>query len=301
MPIEIANVATFPNALDAAEYTVTNAAVVTLTTTFGGVQATNATMTILGGNIRYTIDGVTTPTPSVGTQVLDGSSLPLSGHTNLDNFQVIAEGADVTLFVTMSRDTQEVTLAQTWPGATLSGASYELFQRYYALPADVDIIQSINHGDTTLLERTTEELDWSDPARQHRSDRASYFARAGTKLSTGEKLIEMWPITTVAEHYSLDYLAGHTPLVNGIDRPLAPAAIIENAVLQDCCATLYAKSGDQRWMTLRETYREDYELARERMMAADSTRFGQLKQALDREVYGGGSYYDYAYMVSHDI
>ena len=93
MPIEILDVAVFPNALNSTNYNVTNAVVVTLTTTFSGVQATNASFTAMGGNIRYTIDGTTTPTPSVGTQIFDGSAFTLSGHTNLDNFQVIAEGA----------------------------------------------------------------------------------------------------------------------------------------------------------------------------------------------------------------
>jgi len=301
MPIEILDVAVFPNALNSTNYNVTNAAVVTLTTTFSGVQATNASFTAMGGNIRYTIDGTTTPTPSVGTQIFDGSAFTLSGHTNLDNFQVIAEGADVTLFVTMSHDTEEVTLAQTWPGATLSGASYELFQRYYALPADVDIILAINHGETTLVEKTTAELDWGDPSRQDRSDKALYFAHAGEKATTGEKLIELWPITTTAVHYSCDYFAGHTPLVDGIDRPLVPPAIIEAAVLMDCCATQFAKTGDQRWMTMRSEHRADYEAARERMMAADSSRIGQLQQILDRDLSGGGVHHDYSYMVSHDI
>ncbi len=300
MPIEIADIELFATPLNSAEYTVDNVTAQGIVTTFGGVQATSAVITILGDNIRYTIDGVTTPTPSIGTLILNGSSLPLSGHTNLDNFQVIAESGTAQVFVTAQHSEEKVLLAQAWPGATITNGTYELFQRYYALPANVDIVQQINHGDAPLTKKTTYEFDLSDPSRQETSDRARHWAPAGIK-ATGEKLIELWPITTVSEHYSVDYLIGHTTLVDSIDRSIAPAPIIEHRVMVDACSALASKTGDMKWLQIAQFHEARYQLALERMMAADASRFGQLEQVLDLEGLNGGVYYDNDYIALHDV
>lgn len=299
VPVEVTDVTLFPSALNFTAYTVTNSAVVTIGTSFGGVQATQAEFTVLNGNIRYTIDG-STPTTAVGNLILAGSSFTLTGHTNLDNFQMIAESTDAEVSVTTSRTTQELTIATAWPGAAVVAGTYELFRRYYTLPADVEDIQMINHAWYALREKTTYELDITDSDRSERADHWRYYARAGVD-SQGQKLLEPWPVATTAQLYQLDYLAGHVDLVNDSDLALVPSAVMENKTLFDACLTVFAKTGDDRWMKLATGAEKRYNDAIARLPLTDSVRAGRIKQVLDLDGVGyNNGYLGYDYMVRHD-
>lgn len=299
--IEIDDVRLFPDALNFQEYVVTNADVTTIATSFSGAQATQAEFTVLQDNIRYTIDG-TTPTPTVGQQVLVGNIFTISGHTNLDNFQMIAETSSANVSVTSSRTTQELVLKHAWPGSTLTDAEYEMFTKYYALPADVDTVLRVVQSEISLKEWTPFEIDMYDPDRCERSDHPTYWARAGEN-SSGQKLIELWPVSTVAQHISVEYLAGHTDMVNNSDRPLVPPSVLENKAMLDACAIMFAKQGDSRWLQLSSKFEARYAHALERIARQDSTRFGRLEQVLDLDGmgYGRRGAFDYSYIVDHDV
>lgn len=300
MPIPIADVVLFPSAVRFDTYTVSSATAIPIGTTQDGVQGTKATLTVLGGDIRYTIDG-TLPTTTAGHFVMEGNEFVISGHTNLDNFRIIATGATASVTVTIERDTQEIELLYPWPDLSLVDVSYEIFTRYYALPTNVDLIQRLNHIDVPLVEWTGAEIDLNDPNRRECSDTAYRWARAGVN-NDGQKLVELWPLTTEAKLYQVEYLAGHTPMVLDTDRPLVPPTLLESKALQDAAYTIYAKTGDDRWLRLADKHEKRYDKALERLAGADTTRFGRLDHVLDLDgLHGNRRQLGWSYMVDHDV
>jgi hypothetical protein len=299
IPIPVTDVQVFPEAIGFESLTVTSTAVSTIRTAYNGIQGTDATITVLGGNIRYTFDG-TIPTPTVGHLLLDGSQFTVSGHINLDNLRLIAENVSVAVTVTVERTTEELELEFPWPHLSVIDTGYELFPRYYALPINCDDIMRVNQVDYLLKEWTQFELDFADPNRRERSDLATRWSRAGVN-DDGQKLIELWPITSESRHYVVEYLAGHVPLVVDSDRPLVPPTLLESRALQDASLVMYARTGDERWQNLADKHEKNYEKAKEALRAADTRRFGQLEHILDLDGLGYGvGYRDYSYVVDHD-
>ena len=301
-PIEILDVSSFPDAIGGDTIIVTNAGVSTISTTFAGILGTKAVLTITGGDLRYYYDG-STPTPTDGLYAFDGSQITITGHDNLDNLKMIAVAGNVNVSYTVEREAQDVTLAYPWPSASVTDQTYELFTRYYVMPSVVDDVRLIRHVNYSLTELSPFKLDLMDASRQERSDQATNWAKAG-RNDGGQQLIELWPVTTAARHYEVEYLAGHVDLVNDTDRAIVPPAVIENRALVDTCTTMMAKTGDARWVKLAEWHEKRYEAAREKLSVADYSRFGIAETVFDLDAVGYSNNHlamDYGYMVLHDV
>jgi hypothetical protein len=301
VPIRVADVVIFPDALTAETLTVTSAAAVAITTAYGGALGTRAEFTTLGGDIRYLYDG-TTPTTTEGHPVLDGSTFTLTGHSNLVNFRMIAQSADVTVTVTLFRDTEEVRLAVPWPDISLTDVSYELFPRYYTVIADykVEVVQRVSYTDVDLDKWSRYQHDVYDPGRSRRGDTARAWSHAGED-GDGEKLIELWPVTTVPRLYEVAYLAGHTPMVASSDRPLVPPTLLENRALYDCAMSLFAKTGDKRWTEYGDRFEKQYLASREKLVPADMEKYGYVEHLFDLSGVGQPRHFDYVYRINHDV
>lgn len=55
----------------------------------GSIQPTTASCRLETAEIRYTLDGTTTPTTTVGTQLETNDSLTITGHDLMANFRAI--------------------------------------------------------------------------------------------------------------------------------------------------------------------------------------------------------------------
>jgi hypothetical protein len=70
-----------------------NLGIVTSTALTVPATATYATLCASGAAVKYTTDGTTTPTASVGQPLALGQCVPLAGATVLANFRAIQSGA----------------------------------------------------------------------------------------------------------------------------------------------------------------------------------------------------------------
>lgn len=71
-----------------------------ITASTGLTVPTGSTYSVVcaeGANVRYSTDGTTTPTASVGMQLLQNQCLPLQGATTIANFKAIQQSATATL------------------------------------------------------------------------------------------------------------------------------------------------------------------------------------------------------------
>lgn len=298
MPLLIRDIQIFPGTLGFLSYDVTPDAAIGIQTSFLGAGATHATFTVLGGNIRYHYDG-SIPTPTDGHLIQSGNEFTLDGSLNLLRFRMIAETTTTQVSVTLQRQIDEVYLETAWPGESLVDVSYELFTRFYPMPADCLDVLTIKQANRPLQKLVQEEVDLMDPARQTRGDLAYKWANAGTN-SSNRRLIELWPSTTVPRVYEVEYMAGHTPLVANEDRPLCPSTVVENKALSEACLTAFAKTGDDRWTRLASMFEQKYYMEIEDLKAADAQRFGVLEQVLDLDGIGYRNHTSWDYWVTHD-
>lgn len=77
---------------------VTTAEAVGITTVAGQLLATKARFTVIGDDIRYRYDG-SDPTNTIGHYVGNYLTFELYGHTNLDQFRMIAVTGTATVTV----------------------------------------------------------------------------------------------------------------------------------------------------------------------------------------------------------
>jgi len=95
----MSDVNSFHKAIGAVQtITVTTALAQSITTIAGQLLATKARFTVLGDDIRYQYDG-NDPTTAVGHYVGNGLTFELYGHTNLDQFRMIAVFGTATVTV----------------------------------------------------------------------------------------------------------------------------------------------------------------------------------------------------------
>lgn len=188
-----------------------------------------------------------------------------------------------------------ITLKSNWVGTTQTAATYSLFPLYYSLPADAQEVMTIKRL-RDVIEKTTYELDQIDPSRETTGAEAVYWAPFDHDTTANAPRIELWPVASAAQLYTMQYKKGHTDLVASTDRPLMQAAVVEAKSLYDAALTIYARSGDQRWFQLAKGFKEDYARELEEAKMQDVGKFGAIHQIHDSI----GQVVPYDYYVSHD-
>ena len=96
----MATVNDFHKAIGFNTYSPTTSDAISIVTTAGTVEATKATITVLGNDVRYRYNGLD-PTTTAGHYLGAGNQRELFGHTNLDQFRMIAVAGTATVTVTI--------------------------------------------------------------------------------------------------------------------------------------------------------------------------------------------------------
>jgi hypothetical protein len=85
-------------------------------------------------------------------------------------------------------------------------------------------------------------------------------------------MVELWPRPTSALPYIADGKIGPVDMVNDSDLPMIPATVLEAKAMMYACRAVFASSGNPKWATLSEAYRQDYLLELEKVKQEDTKR-----------------------------
>lgn len=107
------------------------------------------------------------------------------------------------------------TIDPVYEGDTATAATYKIHQPIYALPSDLDTIQSIRvpGADDDLDEIDPEALDQIDPTRSTYGRPLTYARTEDTSQNLPQ--IELWPIPEDAEALPIRYIEKMTRLTEG--------------------------------------------------------------------------------------
>lgn len=171
-----------------------------------------------------------------------------------------------------------LTLATAYPSVSAVNLGYQIFPLTYSAPGFQRIIgvrQQVRLG-----KRTHEWFNQRDPYRINLASPATYWAPFGQD-DDGNALVEIWPVETASNGYTIYGVLGHRDLRNPTDLPLLPATVIINKTLMKCFETLYSLTGDARWVPQRDYYNRRYEEEFQKALDADREEFGVIGQVQD--------------------
>lgn len=186
----------------------------------------------------------------------------------------------------------------TWPGDSVSGATYTIFQQWYQLGTNVEDIVSVKHQ-TRLREVSTEWLDWKDPSRNTTGDDPTHFAR-GPRERTGTSdivRIELWPRPSSPISVNVAVKLGHTDLAPS-KNPIVPSDVLCWYAAEDGCYFLFAKTKEPKWIQLAQEYDKQGATAYELARAEDSKKFGVIQAVQD--INGGNGLSETDFALDHD-
>jgi hypothetical protein len=173
---------------------------------------------------------------------------------------------------------QIITLQDPYPLAGASGMGYQIFPLFYSIRGIQRVIgvrQQVQLG-----RRNHGFINQRDPYRYNQSSPARFWAPFGQNHD-GSAKIELWPIETISNPYSVYGLKGHLDLMNPTDLPLIPSGLIVNKTIGKCCETVYSLTGDTRWVTQRDFYYKRYGDELDRAIESDREEFGVIQQIKD--------------------
>lgn len=205
------------------------------------------------------------------------------------------DGDDTPLEVTARASTTSITVEKVWAKATVSGVAYSLFPLYYTMPSGWQRVLFVKRT-YEVKETTQEHLNLYDPNRTSTGDQAQRWAPAGRDSSDLIR-IELWPVPSAAVAYRVQGLKGHTDLSAENDRPLVPAAVIENKALHDLEMAEFKRSGDNRFFEAAQVSWVRYKDALNEAIIRDQQQYGVLRDL--EEAVASRVGYDYA--VLHDV
>jgi hypothetical protein len=172
--------------------------------------------------------------------------------------------------------------AVLWPGTTVSGQTYTIFQDQYLLPANVAIILS-QQRDWMLTEASLVEIDGLDPRRMSTSQNPDrwYWGRALIQAQTEQRYVGLWPVPSAAINLRIPYLVEPPELAADGDLPVCPSEVIQLAAGARVAMFVHAKTGDPRWATQALTLQT--------MLLGTPQMLGVLQQCLmdDAHRFGG--------------
>jgi hypothetical protein len=199
------------------------------------------------------------------TLTLGSSSVVFAGaamSSNLDGLQIRFSG-EPQYYVVSFNTTTTISLKDgngttiTWPRATNAAASWTLFQTFYALPSDCDIVLDLAHDyPLSEFDGGREALDRYDPSRESTASDPTHWISAGIN-SSNARLIEIWPVPSQAMTLRGQYLI-EAPQITATSTINIHPAVLTYAVAADCYNMLYSKTGDQSQQQLALFYEKKY-------------------------------------------
>lgn len=212
-----------------------------------------------------------------------GSTATITGGswTSADEGKYVRIGSDNELYVVKTVSGATVTFGDlngttvAYQGTTAATATYVMFERFYSLGTAVESIVSVVHNTSKLGEIDQESLDAIDPARTSTGTQATAFARGPRDMSGTSDLvqIEFTPRLTAATVVRVIIKKGHTDLASTTN-PIVPSGPLEWQAAADTCRHLFAKTKDERWLTLAKDYDGQGEISLEREKTLDAHKFG---------------------------
>ena len=171
----------------------------------------------------------------------------------------------------------QLTLVDPYPlnTATIGYQIFPLFYNIRGLNRVMGVRQQV-----VLGRRTHQFFNEADPYRYNQSSPARFWAPFGDNLD-GSAKIELWPIETSANPYTVFGIKERIDLANPTDTPLVPASVVMNKAIAKCCESLGALTGDERWGALGDRYYQIYQDQRTQAIESDNERFGTLSQIKD--------------------
>lgn len=173
----------------------------------------------------------------------------------------------------------QLTMSDVYPLASGSGLGYQIFPLFYSI-VGVQRVVGVRQQ-VALGRRSHQWFNNVDPYRYNQSSPARYWAPFGQD-DNGFAKIELWPIETSANVYSVYGLRAHIDLVNPTDLPLLPSGLIVQKTIGKCCEALYSRNGDQRWVNPRDYAFERYKYELEKAIESDREEFGVVSQIQDK-------------------
>jgi len=251
------------------------------------------------------------PDKSQGTVDLTSNSTTVIGHgtawTASDVGKYIKfDGDDYSLFVVRGVNfAQSLVLGDLmgntliWPGNTSENQSYVMLKRIYSLGPGVGSIITVKQ-EMPIKEVSEEYLDSIDPGRTEVS--ATYpmmYARVPWDQTTPNDIvrIELYPRPTRPMIITVEIKKCHTDLLPS-DNPIVPSAPLEWFSAVDTAYALFARTKEQKWLALAESYNKEGEKSLEFEKNEDYKKWG--RNATVRDVYGGIPLRSTDFAVDHD-
>lgn len=194
-------------------------------------------------------------------------------------------------------------LGPTLPSLVNSG--YTIQPLYY----DVSPLQTVFRirQIDDLIETSQAELNVLDPSRIATGGAPSLrwanapFDTPGANSTSATVqnrfMVELWPRPTSALPYIADGKIGPIDMVNPGDLPMIPATVLEAKAMMYACRAVFASSGNPKWATLSEAYRQDYMLELEKVKQEDTKRI--TPKGITS--WGGRRLFDASVDVTHDL
>lgn len=187
----------------------------------------------------------------------------------------------VPVIINTVQSATTMTLTEPYAGPTQTNVPFIAYQ----VMNDVSpLIEVTRVRQTFYLEEISRAvLDFMDPARLATGGNpAVYWSKGiwnptsptGTVLSTvyPHLSIELWPTSSALYPYLVEGKVGPVDMVNSTDQPQLPSSVIENKAAMYACRSIFASSGNAKWLQLAETYEKAYLYELEVAKLADHER-----------------------------
>jgi len=245
----------------------------------------------LTNSVLYTVapysTGAITCTP--GSSIVTGIGTAWTSAFN--GFQLRFGNSGPTLFVATVSSATSLTLAQPYLGVPQTAINYTLQQSFYPIPNASEVTAVRN---TVLLEKTSREtINLEDPQRLSVGGNPC-LAWAPAPYLNGVLQIEMWPVSSAAVPYVVEYRAQAIPMVNPTDMPQVASAVLEAKAMMYAAQASYASNAGPQWLALAQTWEKRYTEEREKAEYADR------KRALTQKAHDPSPFYGLDVLPSHD-
>ena len=174
-----------------------------------------------------------------------------------------------------------LTLTEPWGQPSLTGQQFNLFQVFYPVTPLIEVmrVRQILY----LEEISRAVLDFMDPSRISFGGNPSVYWAKGiwNPASPGGQLvqttnpiwsIELWPLSNAQYPYLVEGKTQAVDMVNANDQPQLPSAVLVNKAAMYACMSIFASSGNPKWLSLGTMYQGIYKDELEKAKLADHER-----------------------------
>ncbi len=211
--------------------------------------------------------GVGTVTVTQGSQTVKGTGT--NWTAGFGGFQMRIGASGILLPVASVQNSTTLTLTVPYLAPSQTNSPYFLSQSYYPIPnaKEVQAVRQIFF----LNKSSREVLNLGDPQRLSIGGNPCTTWAPAPYLN-GVLQMELWPVSSAAVPYVVEYRSTAIPMVNPTDIPQVPQAVLEAKTMVYLCQSLIASSGDARWNKLLDTWTTRYDQELEKAIHADHLR-----------------------------